>query len=42
MGEAAAAGAHLALAAGRAPAAIDVHSLQATLDDNGVFLGEET
>ncbi len=42
MGEAAAAGAHLALAAGQAPAAIDVSSLQATLDDNGVFLGKES
>jgi glycine/D-amino acid oxidase-like deaminating enzyme len=42
MGEAAATGAHLALAAHADPADIDVKRLQQTLVQNGVFLGMET
>lgn len=42
MGEAAATGAHLALASRADPADIDVKQLQQTLRRNGVFLGMET
>ncbi len=42
MGEAAATGAHLALAARTNPADIDVTRLQQTLERNGVYLGKET
>jgi hypothetical protein len=42
MGEAAATGAHLALAGGGKPADIDVTQLQSILERNGVFLGKET
>jgi hypothetical protein len=42
MGEAAATGAHLALAARANPADIDVTRLQQTLERNGVYLGKET
>jgi hypothetical protein len=42
MGEAAAAGAHLALAQDAAPSDIDVDRLQGTLVANGVFLGKDT
>jgi len=39
MGEAAATGAHLAIAGGTAPDAIDIGALQEALKTNGVFLG---
>ena len=42
MGEAAAAGAHLALAGGQTPGDIDINQLQTTLDENGVFLGKDS
>lgn len=41
MGEAAAAGAHLALADGLPPSDIDMKALQETLQVNGVFLGKD-
>lgn len=41
MGEAAATGAHLAIASGKAPANIDIDKLQQTLERNGVFLGKD-
>lgn len=41
MGEAAATGAHLAIASGKTPANIDIDKLQETLDRNGVFLGKD-
>ena len=41
MGEAAATGAHLAIASGTAPANIDIDKLQETLARNGAFLGKD-
>ena len=41
MGEAAATGAHLAIASGKAPADIDIDKLQETLERNGAFLGKD-
>ncbi|ARQ02180.1 FAD-dependent oxidoreductase [Pseudorhodoplanes sinuspersici] len=41
MGEAAATGAHLAIASGKTPANIDIDKLQETLERNGVFLGKD-
>jgi hypothetical protein len=39
MGQAAGSACHLALAAGKNPAEIAVHELQALLEKNGVYLG---
>ncbi len=41
MGEAAATGAHLAIAVGKSPADIEIDKLHETLERNGVFLGKD-